>query len=407
MRPMHARRARGFTLVELMITLAVVSIVVAMAMVAVMSQQEMLQSRDLARAANASMRDALFTLETSLRHTGFGVEPRLAIDTQYLCPTGAASCRDSKTGPDELVVLERNGNYRWVPWDGSTCTMDGGCFFGNAWPITEMVSNILTVAVHPGETVTWQRGQLVLATCAAGAEPRLLRLDSRVQGSGSVPLGPGGMTPTSDPYNAWGALQPCHGQPGAAVFLVERRRYFIQNVGGTPWLMLDPGVDVNGDNNLPPADTADLTPLARGVEDMQVAYVLAPGPAANQPSGPVPPPDSNGNWVLGDDPAAGPEAPQFVASTPANPAVDSPTYKTPRDHVSRADTHAANVRAIRVSLTFRSHRSDPTRPKGWAGDSVPGAENRGGQLSGGGFHRYVISSQISLRNMDSRDSFIF
>jgi hypothetical protein len=184
------------------------------------------------------------------------------------------------------------------------------------------------------------------------------------------------------------------GQP-TAVFLVDRYRYFIQSdASGTPWLMLDTGLDLNDNGTLPAGDAADLIPVAKGVEDMQVAYVL------NSNSAPVAAPDSDTDWVIGDD--AG-------SSTPEEPLISAsaPDYRTPTTDAARFSMSPANVRGVRVSLVLRSERSDQTRGKDWTGQPIPNAENRSGARPTGPWRRYTAETEVSVRNMDARLPFIF
>jgi hypothetical protein len=242
-------------------------------------------------------------------------------------------------------------------------------------------------------------GRVVLAVCAGGQNATLVTLSQNytVTNTGSFTLTP---TATNQlPYNDWNSLQACHGQPGAVLFLVDRYRYFIQNFGTTPWLMLDVGLDLNANGILPPADTADLIPIAKNLEDMQVAYVIPPNLAcaAAPDNGPGP----AGDWIIGNNPG-------IVEEPVASAATVAPTYTTPSNDPSRCNSlNAANVRAIRVTLRLRSDKPDPTHPQGWAGDSIPYPENRTGTASGGGYRRYTSETEITLRNLDSRSPFIY
>src|SRR5262249_55995613 len=106
---------------------------------ALIGQYGALQSRDLSRIANGAARESTQFLDSTLRLTGFGVDPRWAVDFSYRCQV--QPCRDSITGPDELVVMSRDPRYQYLAQGEGTCTDPSGCFTGNAWPITAATTN--------------------------------------------------------------------------------------------------------------------------------------------------------------------------------------------------------------------------------------------------------------------------
>jgi type IV pilus assembly protein PilW len=395
---MARRRQNGFTLLEVLTACSVSLVAVAAASQALIGQYGALQSRDLSRIANGAARESTQFLDSTLRLTGFGVDPRWAVDFSYRCQ--AQPCRDSTTGPDELVVMSRDPRYQYLAQGEGTCTDPSGCFSGNAWPITAATTNppSLTVTFQPGTSL--EAGRVVLAVCAGAQSPVMLTLSAGVSlpsGSapGSVVLNQFSADPTLGPYNATTSLQTCHGQPGAAMFLVDRSRFFVQTLNGTPWLMLDTGRDLNGDGVLPPADQNDLVPVAKNVVDMQVAYALdpCPGYAAG--------PDSDGDWMIGDVKGQR-EEPLMLTNPPA------PTYDISSNDPARCTTLSpANIRAIRLTLRLRSDRPDTVKGLNWAGDVVNNAENRTGTLNAPGYRLFTTQLDVTLRNMKSTASFIF
>jgi prepilin-type N-terminal cleavage/methylation domain-containing protein len=388
---------KGFTLLEVMVSTTVSLVAVGAASQALMSQYAALQGRDLSRQANGSAREATQFLDTTLRMTGFGVDPRWAIDVNYRCAT--QPCRDSTTGPDELVVMSRDPRYRYQAQGEGTCGDPAGCFSGDAWPITAATTNppSLTPRLQPGTTL--EEGRVILAMCAGGQNPVMLTLGAPVSLSSASPAGnvvinQFSADPALGPYNATGSLLACHGQPGAAMFLVDRSRFFVQTLDGTPWLMLDTGRDLDGDGVLPPIDQDDLIPVAKNVLDMQVAYAL--DPCAASPAGP----DSDGNWVIGD--AKGRQEEPLGVTMPA-----APTYGTASADPARCTMSPANVRAIRVSLRLRSDRADHGRGEAWSGDMLLSPENRTDTLNVPGYRLFTAQLDVTLRNMSSTASFIF
>jgi type IV pilus assembly protein PilW len=388
----------GFTLLEVLVSCSVSLVAVTAASQALVGQYAALQGRDLSRQANGSAREATQFLDATLRVTGFGIDPRWALDFSYRCQ--AQPCRDRVDGPDELVVVSRDPRYRYQAEGEGGCVDPAGCFTGDAWPITDVTTGppSLTVTLQPGTAL--EAGRVVLAMCAGGQNPVMLTLATAVSLSsasppGSVVLNQFSGDPTLGPYNATGSLLACHGQPGAAMFLVDRSRFFVQTLGGTPWLMLDTGRDLDGDGILPPADQDDLIPVAKNVLDMQVAYALEP--CGGYPAGP----DSDGDWMIGDAKGVR-EEPLTVTNPPA------PTYGTASNDPSRCTTLSpANVRALRVSLRLRSDKADHARGGGWSGDVLTSPENRAGSLNVPGYRLFSAQLDVTLRNMTSTASFIF
>jgi hypothetical protein len=367
-----------------------------------------MRAQELRRHANTSKRDAILHLETSLRLLGWGIDPRYGIDMKYNCP--ATPCgRDSTTAFDEIVFVTRNPLYQWNDNGQAGCTTAGGCFAGNAWPIQSFTPGpppSLTITLSAAQFL--EKGRVVLAVCASAANPVMMTLSQSytVPGAAVLTFNP---AVAGDPYNSPNLLQSCHGQTGAGLFLVDRYRYFISNLPdpnptkpNVPWLMLDTGMDLNNNGILPPADTNDLIPIAKNVEDMQIAYGLYGAQSASN-CGALGP-DANNDWIIGNSPGTV-EEPIFAAA--------APTYGSSLTDPSRCTMHPGNVRTIRVSLALRSDMVDTSRGPAWLGDTLPGAptrlgaENRTGSLSGGQFRRYTAETSITLRNLDSIGSFMF
>jgi type IV pilus assembly protein PilW len=385
---------RGLSLVELLVASTVSILAIGMATMGLLSQNKALQVMDMTRGANEQTRDALIPLEESLRTAGWGIDPRYALDFSYNCPLAPAKCRDSRTDPDQLAFVSRNPFYRWLAQGEGTCTTAGGCFSGNAWPIqsVDTAASPKTVTTILGSGQKLEKGRVMLATCSGGQNAVMFTLGTAYTGAGvAVTLTP--VSPNLPPYNDYNSLQPCHGQTGAALYMVDRNRFFVSVQGGVPWLMLDTGVDLNGDGALPPNDTADLLPVSKNVEDFQVAYVL------NSSTGFIAP-DSNTDWIVGND-----KTPS-TAEEP-DPTAAAPLYTTSATDPSRFSMNPANVRSIRLTLTIRSDRTDSGQRPGWTGDTLTAAENRTGTISGGRYHRSFAKAQVTLRNMDTKGPFTF
>jgi prepilin-type N-terminal cleavage/methylation domain-containing protein len=405
----RTRAHSGFTLIELIISMGIVVLAIALAGAGFAAQNQGLQSSDLRRQGNASTRDAMVTLEQTLRTTGWGIDPRWAIDRVTTTPTDMRTL-DSITAPDHLTVLARNPLYQWVDAGGTGCAVGtvGGCFSGNAWAITafNIGARQATISMTNGQVV--EKGRVVVVQCIGGTNPVALTVATAVQHAGA--LGP--ETITFDavqryPYNDFASLSSapavgCHAQAGASMYLVDRSHFFIQTYAGRPWLMLETGLDLSGSTGTPDGtvDSLDWIPLAKDIEDMQVAFVM--NRAAGSPAT-----DSDTNFIVGDELNA---VEQLTAQSASN---DLPQYTTPTNDVSRRSLSVANVRGIRVNLVTRSARADPNRDpasSSFTGDIVRRAENArdpANQLTGGRFLRFPAVTEVSLRNMDSQRPFTF
>ena len=405
----RSNRQSGLTLIELLVGTGIAAVAIAMASMAMVTQSQAMRALDLTRGANTSSREAMQQIEHNLRLLGWGIDPHFAIDltTNCLNPTPPGPCRDQVNAPDQLAFVSRNPMYRFLNQNEGGCALVNGCTYGKAWPISAMTTGLPnTITISPQATnpssVNLEMGRIVLAVCAGGQNATMLTLDRSytISNAGSFVLNP--VSAPSPPYNDWNSLLPCHGAAGAMLFLVDHYRYFVQPPPPgqtTYWLMLDLGLDLNGNGTLPPADTADLIPVAKGVEDMQVAYVIPPNPACA--TAPDNGPGATGDWIIGNNPGVVEEPLGTLATVP-------PTYQTAANDPSRCNSlNAANVRGVRVSLTIRSEMPDRSKGPTWTGDSVPFAENHTGTASGGNYRRYTSETEITLRNLDSRSPFIY
>jgi len=394
------RRDRGFTLVELLVASAIALLAISMVTLVFLSQQRTFVALDIMRVASEAGRDALLEMEPSLRRMGWGIDPRYALDFRtYNC--AAAPCRDRVDAPDEIVFVARNPNYRWIDNGTGGCTTSGGCFTGNAWHAS-VAGTTVTITANAGDTFTM--GRLLQITCVNGTRATMARVAQTATAAAAGNLAVTVLAAVAgNPYreNAWSGVgaDPCYtsAAPPPNVFLVDRYRYTVQTFNGVPWLALDTGLDLNGNGTTAEngGDLNDLIPIARGVEDMQVAYVFSPGTAfgfAATDSG-------NTNWIVGDVPGAVEEP---------DPTLTAPQYTTATADASRYNLHPANIRAVRITLGLRSLQVDKSKASGWTGDPLVLSENRNAQLASfGGLRRFTAASTVLIRAMDSRSPFIF
>jgi type IV pilus assembly protein PilW len=394
-----SRRGRGFTLVELMISLAISVVVIAGSLSLLNAQRRSFAAGSADRALQESARVAVDELGYALRMAGYGVDPGMAFDfgaatvpqAQSTAPEGVAGvtyggyvpgnyqgcaplvgCRDRTDGPDEIVLHFRNP------------------FFGHK--LVSATSGTLQIRGPLPDAI--ERGQILQVICYSGTmQWAYVRVSAKVPispglGDVSVNLDPGvlaaDLSPTFPFQNS--SLAGCG--TDARVFAIEKRRYYVETytaagavvpwgtAGARPYLMLDRGL-VDGSNN------PILTVIAPDVEDLQFAYVFPRAPAGTQLRG-----ATVGTRL--DDSAAG------IDLSPANvPPV--PLYSTPALDASRTSGHPANIRAVRVGLVVRQAEADlrlfePDLPALLNRDAIVRETNR---------RRAVVETTIAVPNLDS------
>ncbi len=409
--PAGARRARGMTLVELLVTVAVVSVVMSLVAAALGGTLRLLGQGTQRRASEEQARSAAAFVERALRIAGLGVEPALAFDFSVYRGLGAscpnpgtvppdATCqRDFADRPDELIFYARDPGY-WGDNLGNPAlgTPPSPAVQGRAWLLSGATGTTLTLGLHGGDLLL--PGQILQVVCSGGAQVTYVTNRSRVPASGppspaSPAAGPAqitvGAAVAGDPFNQPGPLAGggCFTDGTARVFAVDRYRFHVQmyqDLDGqpVPYLMLDTGLDRTGAGV---ADPNNEIPVAEGIEDMQVVY--------ERPSGPPP---ANGyetdTWVgetpgtvlagasfcrrvplgtgtLGGAIACGlPDPPQgglvlvdFAAAGAASyPAWSYYPFATAS--TVRQSPDAANIRAVRIAVTARALRLDQVKRAG-------------------------------------------
>ena len=135
----------------------------------------------------------------------------------------------------------------------------------------------------------------------------------------------------------------CYLTGGAFLFLIDQYHYYVTTLNNEPWLVLDNGIVYD---TVTPAN--NLIPVARGVEDMQVAYLL--GPTAGTA------PDSNHDWVVGNNQTV------VTAEEP------DPTQAKPINGAANGTMHPGNIRGVRVTMVVRSPIPDRSLGSSFLGD---------------------------------------
>jgi len=345
---------RGFTLIELMLSVAITSVVVSVISIFLLKQSQASVKQTQQRTLEETGRQALLEIATSVRLAGAGIDPTAAFDfDRYKCGGSATTCnnnagretpptaatpglRDKTDGPDELVV-----SYRDPIFSRKLSAINGtGPYVVTFDPKA------------PALTTTINQGRIAMLLCS-GADPVSYMAVSTdaVAGATSVSLRPltndDGYFPQATPTD------PCFGKGTLA--LVERVRYFVANdTDGVPSLFRDRG------------RPNDPVVLFRGIEDLQLAYQIGTGTAPGGPPAgstvapaPTPPACRGTSWVFG--------ACAGQAETPTETAGTLDWINDGYDVPSRYTGYAANIRAVYITVVARGAQSSPDK----AGDTPP------------------------------------
>jgi type IV pilus assembly protein PilW len=391
-------RARGFTLLELVVGLGMTVMLIAAAVTLLVNQNRAHQTGSQDRATEEAGRMALQAFLQPLRSLGYGVDPAYAIDfgatpaapvkalrppatqaavSRFACAADIA-CRDGVAPnlSDEIVFYSRNPMFSRAL---AGATVD-----------TVTITGDLTRPLLPG--------QVLQVACLTGSKVRAYVTVRRRVDPPPVPdpdaevdigLEPGVLTGglSTFPFQNDLLADPCFSDEGV-VARIDRYRYYVSayteqgvevpvgTAGARPYLMLDPGLDDGG--------TPLRVPVAADVEDMQIAYLYPPA-GAGLPFQIV---GGTENVPLG----AGPFR-MSLADVP--PAADDPL-----DAPSRTTGHPVNVRALRVSFVVRTGEPDQKyfTPRDRA---LPALGNRPEIQGVPGYRRVVFETTVALPNLRS------
>jgi prepilin-type N-terminal cleavage/methylation domain-containing protein len=227
---------RGFTLIELMISLVLFSIAVAGVLSVAVSLTQGYREQRQAMAAEASVRAPLDYLADALRQASPGVSDPSKLQDFHSCKVGAVEVTNSSSGPDELDVFYATGGI---------VTSTASAFSAASTSIT--VTNASQLSAGDYVIVTdFTYGMLVKIDTMTG---NVLNLATKCTASSSL------VFPTSGNFPV-----------GSVVIRAQHAHFEIQTVNGQPTLTMDPDGDpANGGGG------ALYEPLAEGIEDMQIA----------------------------------------------------------------------------------------------------------------------------------------
>jgi prepilin-type N-terminal cleavage/methylation domain-containing protein len=241
--PIGQGTERGFTLVELMISLVLFSFAVAGVLSVAVSMTQAYREQRQVINAEASVRAPLDFLADAIRQASPGVSDPNNIQDFHTCKIGAidfASTNNSSTGPDELDLIYATG--------GIVTTLSTAAFDVNSTQITVTDASQLS------------DGDFVLVTDFTYG--MLVKIQSK---TGNVlTLGTKCTTPTA--LTKWPTATTNY-PVGSLIIRAQHAHFEIQTVDGMPTLTMDPDGDAaNG------GGTAGYEPLAENIEDMQIAY---------------------------------------------------------------------------------------------------------------------------------------
>ncbi|HUJ25368.1 MAG TPA: prepilin-type N-terminal cleavage/methylation domain-containing protein [Myxococcales bacterium] len=374
-------RARGFSLIELMVAMAIMSIVVSGISFVLIQQSRASAKQSQERDLEENGRLALLELAGAVRLAGYGINPLAAFDfDRYSCTApgtgntcnGGANYRDRTDGPDELVVSWRDPVfYRQV-----TSISGGG-----PW----------TVNFAGATTTLINAGRIVQMLCT-GAEP-----SAYLAVNGDVAIGSTSMTlralTNADGYyiGYTGIGNTTNTTPTDACFatsglmLVERVHYFVANdTDGVPTLWKERGRGAN-------------EKLFRGIEDLQFTYDIGQPPAGSAFVGTAAPACAATVWTFGGPCATSPNQPLETATAPdwRNDNYDS---------ANRYTGHPVNIHNVNIFVVARSSLGSADNTL----DTIPAYANRPGftTATGGIFHRTLFTITEQPENLLTRAHFL-
>jgi type IV pilus assembly protein PilW len=445
-------RARGFTLVELLVGAAVGAVVMAGISLTFISQAQQYQSHASRRGIQANGRQSLAFLERHLRVAGYGVDPDRAIIgyDSY----DAVNDAQGEGFPDAFVVHWRDPLFRR----------------------TIQAVDPTTITLAPSEQLKepMRRGQILMVICApnpsaiqsvinefpphafvmvntyapVGATTIELDPTPPLNAPNSPVLGPGRFF---HEQAALGPANPCfhdNTHPPLLV-LVHRAAFYVAMFDDdgdpatperTPYLMMHQGLDMpsatspDGDSVI---DANDAVPVAEGIEQLQVAYILYTDDddidrtplirGVTQPMGV----DYYGeNWDQLDADLRTVPGWYFNPPKPGSP---NRRYDRAGWAVVRQKDHPANIRQVRMTLVARSAIPDPQIPGDNLMEKPDGTPYPKGPLlldaensvawrhlenltegpvsadfkpSGGHFYRTIVRESVAPKNLGMSRQFI-
>lgn len=340
------RRARGYTLLELMVAGTVAIISIAMVMSVFIAINQSVFTQEASRAGQASLRNAVQLLTPKLRMAGYGIEPSLA----FAFP---ADWRDDATrnNSDRIVFRMRDPRFGRAVTSSSATSIELAAEPGIALPAGTIIQ-----IVCPGATA-WAYGQL---SAANDGNSTTLSLEAD---TGAFPR-------TNDLFTA-----PCFDQLGSGpspyLFKIDEHSFRVELLDEDGVSTTPPRPYLFSQDMLSTSATLLGEPVMDDIEAMRVAFLRDDGT-------------------------------EFVP----DPTAAAPTYETRRNDPLRDNDNPANIRAVRIGLVGRSATRDPVSAEASRDDEIPAFGGRAVLTAPAGYERVLLEFTVPVPNLGSTEMFL-
>lgn len=379
-------RSGGFTLAELLVGLAVTSIVMTAVVAIFVGVQRSYQAETEVKLITENGRGALLFLERVVPLAGYGLDPRVAIDV---------SNQATRDNQDVTAISAWTPAQPAIPTAGPT---GGGKVISDELALRfrdpaflragRLNSGNTSLTVDEALGVALPVGKLLMVGCRGGTDYAMVRVSTAAAATATSVAVANAAAPfqasSADCLTATGSASPW-------VFIVQEHRLRIVNLGGRPWLVSFRNLE----DNVTTLNANNFDPIAPDVESFQVAF----GMNRARPSLTccTAAPDSGGNYIVGDTVGE-----NFFAQ-PSGLLSSLPDYRTGYDKPERYVGHPANIRSVHIALVMRSSRTNPSGRQELRTDDLFNYDAPAPVPDG--FKRSLFHSAIMTPNLVSRSSF--
>lgn len=379
------QRRSGFTLAELLVGLAVTSIVMTAVVAIFIGVQRIYQAETEVKLMTENGRGALLFLERVLPMAGYGIDPRVAFDVA----TPTSGGRDNV----DVQSITFNPNTPTMTDPANSIVTDDLSFryrdpaFLRAGRI-DTLNNTVTVDTALG--VELPVGKLLMIGCRGGVNYQVVRVQiAAIATAATVTVALAG---TPFLTNSASCLQGS-GSASPWVYIIHEHRLRIVKLAGRPWLVSFRNL-ADDDTNLM---QGNFDPIAPDVEVFQVAFGInraRPGLTCCTAA-----PDATGNsdYIMGD------ALTETVFAQPGSVLTSAPNYRTTYDELPRYVGHPANVRSVHVALVLRSSRALPDGRRDLRSDDLFNWDAPTPVRDG--FRRTLFHTAVNTPNLISRTGF--
>jgi type IV pilus assembly protein PilW len=339
------RNQRGFTLIELMVSLVLFALVVTGLMAVAVSMVTGYRDQEVTISAEAATRSTLDFMADGLRNASTGVatyDTLVDLDVAS-CPTGAFSMTNNAVNPAPLA--NRSDTFTMTFASGSVITTLTGTYDGIS-NTTVGVADARELAANDFAIITdFSGGHLVHLSASSGTKPGTITIDSAQCTGVNAKLPTGGYLAGSTVIRAMRAT--------FAIGVVPSDEALV---GSVPVLTMD--ADAEGNRFTVPE------PIAEGIEDIQIVYGA----------------DTNNDGLLSAEDNVTANADEWFG----NVIGENVPLPIP-----------SSVRAIRISIVARTIRQ-------FAGNAtfkLNALEDRTANTANDNFRRRILSTTVEIRNL--------